>query len=382
MKRACSGTVVSRNKRPAVDRAALGDSYSEAQRDRGRSLGLNPNSRSHRVVPQARSSPHLQGRDVSMNDFISVGIDVSKAALDIALAPEAKAFRVGNDRAGVEQLVAKLPPPGTCLITLEGSGGYERLVIAEMLDRCHRVALVNPRQVRDFAKGLGILAKTDAIDAAVLSKFGQVVAPRCLEKPAGSQVELQQLVERRRQLLDLRTAETNRLKQATSKVATRSIQAVLKVLEKQIENLDTEIASLVEKQDDWKQKAQILTSAPCVGNITACSLIADLPELGQLSREAITALVGLAPFNHDSGQLQGQRAIWGGRANVRTTLYMAALCGIRCNDTLKAFYQRLTAAGKPFKKAITACMRKLLVILNTMLKNNTPWKATHAQKTA
>jgi transposase len=313
-----------------------------------------------------------------MNDFISVGIDVSKAALDVALSPDSKPFRVDNDRGGVQKLCARLPAPGSCRITLEGSGGYERLVIAELLDRGHRVALANPRQVRDFAKGMGILAKTDALDAAVLAKFGQVANPRCLEKPAGPQAELQQLIERRRQLIELRTAETNRLQQASSKVAQRSIQAVLHMLEKQILALEAEIARLVDQHQDWKQKADLLTSVPGVGDITAMSLLADLPELGQLNREQIASLAGLAPFNHDSGQLQGQRAIWGGRADVRTTLYMATLSAIRCNATLKTFYQRLRTAGKPFKKAITACMRKLLVILNTMLKTNSTWKSTHA----
>jgi transposase len=187
-----------------------------------------------------------------MDGFIFVGIDVSKRALDVALSPQAKPFRVDNDREGIQKLLAKLPEPGTCLITLEGSGGYERLVIAELLDRGHQVALVNPRQVRDFARGLGILAKTDALDATVLARFGEVTKPRCLEKPAGPQVELQQLVERRRQLIALRTAETNRLYQASSKIAKRSIQAVLKLLEKQIETLEIEIANLVDKHEDWK----------------------------------------------------------------------------------------------------------------------------------
>lgn len=317
-----------------------------------------------------------------MESFMFVGIDVAKDTLDVALSPESKPFHVANSRDGVQKIVSQLPPPGTCLVTLEGSGGYERLVIAELLDGGHRVAMANPRQVRDFAKGMGILAKTDALDATVLAKFGQVVNPRCLEQPAGSQSELQQLVERRRQLIELRTAETNRLHQASSKVAKRSIETVLKTLEKQITKLETELVQLIDQHPDWKQKTKILTSAPGVGNITAMALLAELPELGQLSREAIASLVGLAPFNHDSGQLQGQRAIWGGRADVRTTLYMAALSAIRCNDPIKTFYNRLRSAGKPFKKSITACMRKLLVILNTMIKTNSLWNPQHAQKTA
>ena len=382
LKRACSEAVVLQDKRSTADRLALGDSHSVAQRDRGRPLESNPNSRSHRVVPTARSSPDWQGRDTFMNDFTFTGIDVSKDSLDVALTPEAKPFRVDNDRDGVQEIIALLPPPGTCLVTLEGSGGYERLVIAELLQLGHRVAMANPRQVRDFAKGLGILAKTDAIDATVLAKFGQLANPRCLEKPSAQQTELQQLIERRRQLIQLRTVETNRLYQATSKATKDSIQTVLKTLENQIDTLEKELLRFVDQNPDWKQKSDILTSTPSIGDITAMSLLADLPELGQLNREAIAALAGLAPYNHDSGRLQGQRSIWGGRAHVRTSLYMAALSAIRYNPPLKIFYQRLCAAGKPFKKAITAVMRKLLVTLNTMLKTNSPWNPCHAQKKA
>ena len=255
-----------------------------------------------------------------MNDFSFVGIDVAKATLEVALTPEAKSFTVDNERTGIEKLLAKLPTAGTCLITLEGSGGYERLVVAELLDAGHRVAMANPRQVRDFAKGLGILAKTDPIDAKVLAKFGQLVGPRCLEKPAGSLSELQQLVERRRQIIDLRTAETNRFHQASSKLTKRSIESVLKTLAKQVEALESEICKLVDKHPDWQQKAKIMTSVPGVGEITAMSLLADLPEFGQINRQQIAALAGLAPYNHDSGILKGKRAIWGGRASVRTSL--------------------------------------------------------------
>jgi len=378
LNRAFSGTGSTRNKRLAVDRATLGGLHSAAQRDRGQPHELNPNSRSHRARPRASSSPHAQGRDAFMNALTSVGIDVSKATLEVALAPEAKPFSVANERSGIDKLQDKLPAPGTCLITLEGSGGYERLVIAELLDRGHHVALVNPRQVRDFAKGLGILAKTDEIDACVLARFGQVVGPRSLEKPTGSQTELQQLVERRRQLISLRTAELNRRQQATSKRTIRSIDAVLKTLDRQITTLEADIAALVEQHADWKQKADLLTSAPGVGDITAMTLLADLPELGQLNRERIAALVGLAPYAADSGTITGVRSIRGGRADVRNTLYMAALAGLRCNPVLKAFYERLIASGKQAKKALTACARKLLVILNTMLKTNSPWKAPHA----
>jgi len=302
-----------------------------------------------------------------------VGIDVAKDQLDVALLPTGKKFPVPRNRQGYQQLLAQLPAPGTCLIVLEATGGYEREVVAELLSQGHHVSVVNPRQVRDYARALGILAKTDEIDARVLARFGEQVQPRCLLGSAPELAELQQLVDRRRQLIDLRTAETNRLEQSTSKTASKSIQQVLNVLKKQIEHFEAEIARLVESNDDWKRKAEVLLSVPGVGDTTAAALIADLPELGQLNRCQIAALVGLAPFNHDSGKLKGQRAIWGGRSAIRSSLYMAALSAMRCNPVLKSFSQRLTAKGKKFKVRITACMRKLLVILNTLVKNNAHW---------
>jgi transposase len=302
-----------------------------------------------------------------------VGIDVAKDQLDVALLPSGKKLPVPRNRQGYHQLLAQLPAAGTCLIILEATGGYEREVVAELLSQGHHVAVVNPRQVRDYARALGILAKTDEIDARVLARFGEQVKPRCILASAPELAELQQLVDRRRQLLDLRTAETNRLEQITSKMARKSIQQVLKTLDKQLEHIEGEIARLVASNDDWRRKAELLISVPGVGDTTAAALLADLPELGQLNRCQIAALVGLAPFNHDSGKLKGQRAIWGGRAAIRSSLYMAALSAMRCNPALNAFSRRLAQKGKKFKVRITACMRKLLVILNTLVKNNTPW---------
>lgn len=307
-----------------------------------------------------------------MDGLSFVGIDVSKEQLDVAVLPDKK-LAVARNRQGYQKLLAELPAPGTCLVILEATGGYEREVVAELLDRGHHVAVVNPRQVRDYARALGILAKTDEIDARVLARFGQHVQPRCLVATAPQMTELQQLVDRRRQLLQLRTAETNRLEQSTSKTTRKSIQQVLRTLEGQITHIEAEIARLVESNDDWKHKAQLLLSVPGIGDVTTATLLADLPELGQLNREQITALAGLAPYNHDSGKLKGQRAIWGGRADIRTVLYMAALAARRCNPVIKAFAARLAEKGKKFKVLITACMRKLLVILNTLVKNNTPW---------
>ena len=302
-----------------------------------------------------------------------VGIDVSKDQLDVALLPDGKKFPVPRSRQGYQQLLAQLPGAGTCHIILEATGGYEREVVAELLSQGHHVAVVNPRQVRDYARALGILAKTDEIDARVLARFGEQVKPRCVLALAPELAELQQLVDRRRQLLDLRTAESNRLEQCTSKIARKSLQQVLKTLDKQIAAMEAEITRLVQSNDDWKRKAEVLTSVPGVGDTTAAALIADLPELGQLNRCQIASLMGLAPFNHDSGKLKGQRAIGGGRTAIRCSLYMAALSAMRCNPALKAFSDRLAQKGKKFKVRITACMRKLLVILNTLVKNNTLW---------
>lgn len=309
-----------------------------------------------------------------MDSLSFVGIDVAKAQLDVALLPAGKQFAVPRNRQGYQQLLAQLPAPGHCRVILEATGGYEREVVAELLGQGHQVCVVNPRQVRDFARALGILAKTDAIDARVLARFGEQVQPRCVVAAAPQLAELQQLVDRRRQLLELRTAETNRQEQCTAKMACQSIRKVLHTLEKQVVAIEAEIARLVAANDDWKRQAEVLISVPGVGQTTAASLIADLPELGQLNRCQIASLAGLAPFNHDSGKLKGLRAIGGGRATVRTALYMATLSAMRCNPAIKHFAQRLTEKGKKFKVRITACMRKLLVILNALLKNNAHWK--------
>jgi transposase len=259
------------------------------------------------------------------------------------------------------------------LIIVEATGGYQQRLVADLVAAGHRVAVVNPRQVRDFAKGLGILAKTDRIDARVIARFGQHVRPRTIAENHEKQEELQQLVTRRRQLIDLRTAETNRQEIPAAKVVQKSLQQVITLLNKQIKALDKQIAELLKSDDHWKHKGNILTSVPGVGDTTASSLLAELPELGRLNRKEISALAGLAPYNRDSGRFHGKRSIHGGRATVRSALYMAALTAKRCNPVIAPFAQRLTDQGKPFKVMMTACMRKLLVILNTLVKNNSMW---------
>lgn len=302
-----------------------------------------------------------------------VGIDVAKHSLDVASLPEDLRGTFPNDRKGWPALLARLPQPGDCLVVVEATGGYERSLIAELLAAGHTVALVNPRQVRDYAKALGILAKTDRLDAAVLARFGRDVRPRPLAQTRERQGELDDLVARRRQLVELRTAEMNRRGMAASKPIRKSIQSVIDQLNKERGRIEKAILALVESDDEWRPRAELLRSAPGVGPVAAVTLVADLPELGRLNRRQIASLVGLAPFNHDSGRLKGQRAIRGGRAAVRSVLYMAALSARRFNPVIKAFADRLAAAGKPPKLVLVACMRKLLVILNTMVKNDTHW---------
>jgi transposase len=302
-----------------------------------------------------------------------VGVDVSKHTLDVSLLPAEQHLSLAYDEAGLATLIGRLPPPGECLIVVEASGGYQRRLVAELVDAGHQVAVVNPRQVRDFARGLGILAKTDRIDARVLARFGQHVRPRAVDPPSPQQTELQQLVAHRRQLIELRTAQSNRRETMTSPAVRRSLEQTLRHLDQQLQKVEQQIARLVESDDDWKAKSELLRSVPGVGPVTAHTLLADLPELGRLNRQAIASLAGLAPFNRDSGQHRGARSIWGGRAQVRSGLFMAALAARRSNPWLRTFAQRLEERGKPFKVVMTACMRKLLVILNTLLRNNSPW---------
>jgi len=311
-----------------------------------------------------------------------VGIDVAKDSLDVACLPSLERLTLAYDDASIARLVETLRRVGPTLIVVEATGGYERRLVVVLIDAGFRVARVNPRQVRNFARGFGQLAKTDRIDAEFLARFAQHVQPQPLEKSSEKQVELEQLVTRRRQLIDLKTAERNRLELTLAQVARKSIQRVLKVIEQQIDALDDAITRLIETDDDWNHKSQILDSAPGVGAVLVSTLIAKVPELGRLNRQKIAALVGVAPFNRDSGKLRGTRAIAGGRADVRGVLYMAALAARYCNPVIRAFADRLEAAGKPFKVVITACMRKLLVILNTMIQTNSPWRTPCATENA
>ena len=306
-----------------------------------------------------------------------VGIDVAKDSLDVCLLPTEHHFTVTNDGDGFTQLVNELPAAGTCLVVLEATGGYQRRVVAALVAAGHAVAVVNPRQVRDFARGLGILAKTDRLDARVIARFGEQAQPRPVEISSEKQAELQELVTRRRQLVELRTAEKNRLETATAKTVRNNIRHHVEQLDKQILQLEEAIGEAVRSDPQLASRATLLKTVPGVGAVTVSNLLVDLPELGRLNRQQIAALVGLAPFNRDSGKFHGRRAIWGGRAAVRSVLYMAALTARRSNPIIRAFAQRLEATGKPFKVVLTACMRKLLVILNTMVQRNLPWNPNY-----
>ena len=343
------------------------------EQDRRRSLEFNPNSRRSR---SRTSSSNLQGRDTSKMTFLHfIGIDVSKARLDVAFDPEADTVeQFNNTQNGHSKLVEKLPQPGTCLIIFEATGRCEKEVVISLVDLGHVVAVVNPRQVRDFARAHNILAKTDKIDAQVIARFGQQVRPRSIAKAHKLQDELDQLVTRRRQIVVTRTAEKNRKKtRGNSKFVIKSLTKSLRHLENELKLVEAEIARLVQSDDEWKSRYELLRSAPGIGDVTATTLIAELPELGQLNRQKIASLVGLAPFNRDSGTMRGRRTIWGGRKAIRSTLYMAALSARTSNPLIRKFAARLELQGKRPKVVLVACMRKLLVILNSMVKTNKHW---------
>lgn len=308
-----------------------------------------------------------------------VGIDVAKHRWDVHLLPTGESRKFDATDEGLQQLRNLLAKHGRCHIVLEASGGYEKRLAAELIEAGHWVSRVNPRQTRDFARSLGRLAKTDCIDAAVLAQYAQCVQPRPCEQLPEKQPELEAWVTRRRQLVQMRTAEKVRLHQLHKGPARKSVSHMLDELCEQIDLVDAEIAQLIEDDDDWRGRAQRLGTAPGIGQVASRTLVAELPELGKLDRCAISALVGVAPFNRDSGQFRGRRSIWGGRADVRAILYMATLSARRCNPVIRRFGERLKQAGKPFKVVMVACMRKFLTILNAMLRNGTDWNSQLAE---
>jgi len=301
------------------------------------------------------------------------GIDVAKDTLDLARSDSGELLTFRNDAHGIGRIVALLAAARPARIVVESTGGLERPLLEALLDVDLPVALVNPGRVRHFAIGIGILAKTDAIDASVLMEFARLAEPRLAQKRSENQAELDALITCRRQLTAARTGQANCRLSTRSASAQKSIDAVLKTLDKQIELLDEKIRKLIDSDDDFKHLDGLLRSAPGVGPVLSSTLLGELHELGDTDRRQIGALVGVAPFNHDSGTLRGKRSIRGGRTQVRCVLYMATLAAIRFNPVLRNFAQRLGRTGKASKTIIVACMRKLLTLLNAMVRDNLTW---------
>ena len=302
---------------------------------------------------------------------IFIGIDVAQDSCNLYVYPLAQQSTFGI--CGMADVIVRLRDLHPAMIVMEATGGLEVPVAAELVAADLPVTVVNPRQVRDFARALGILAKTDAIDARVLALFAEKVRPESRPLPDARIRALRELVTRRQQLMEMRTMESNRRRMLRSERASTSIQLMLDTIENEIHKLDLEIKKHITKSPIWQKKADLLKSVPGIGNTTASLLVVALPELGKLNRRQIASLVGLAPMNRDSGNLRGHRTIIGGRRMVRTALYMPTICAIRFNPIIRRFYERLRTAGKPPKVAITACMRKLLIILNAIVRKNVPW---------
>ncbi len=310
-----------------------------------------------------------------------VGIDVAKAELVMAIRPSGEHWTLANDGPGIQALVQRVRGHAPTLIVLEATGGYERAVVAALAAAQLPLVVANPRQVRDFARATGQLAKTDRIDADILALFADRVRPVPRALPDAAARALDALLTRRRQVLEMLIAERNRLEHAVPAVR-RGLTQHIRWLERQLHDVDRDLDATIQTSPVWRAKDDLLRSAPGVGPILSRTLIGERPELGTLPRKQIAALVGVAPLARDSGTLKHKRLVWGGRAPVRAALFMAALVGTRCNPVLREFYRRLLAAGKPKKVALTACMRKLLTILNAMLRTNTTWRhIDHAQTT-
>jgi transposase len=302
------------------------------------------------------------------------GIDVASDKLDLACHEGTEVLTFANSPKGIKQLVAHISRPGASRIVIEATGGYELPVLAALVDAQLPVVRINPRQVRAFATAVGELAKTDAIDARLIARFAHDVRPEIRPLPTAQQRRLGDLAARRRQLVGLRTAESNRLRTTCQPEIKRSIKAMLVSLDRQITRLEQQLAEAVVADPQWQQRDQILQSVPGVATATSQTLLADLPELGQLEHKEIAKLVGVAPLNRDSGKFRGRRTIVAGRGTVRTALYMATMSARRFNPTIRCFYERLRLAGKPFKVAIVACMHKLLTILNAMIRDQQTWR--------
>jgi transposase len=308
-----------------------------------------------------------------MSNVQWVGIDVSKARLDVALRPSQQKLQVPNTPEGIAKLWDQLSLFTIEQVIIEATGGFEQAVALDLHDRGLKVSVINPRQGRDFAKATGKLAKTDAIDAEVLAHFGEALKPAATVFASQSEDELQALISRRRQLVEMLSAEKNRSSIAKKRVLP-DVEAHMDWLQDRIKQLDREIKALSQSNIEWRSRLVLLQSVPGIGPVISTTLLAALPELGTVSDKRISALVGVAPLNRDSGNSRGKRRIWGGRATVRAVLFMGALVAVRFNPVLKAFYDRLISQGKAKKVAITACMHKLLRVLNAIARDQKPWK--------
>lgn len=309
---------------------------------------------------------------------VFTGIDVSKGTLDIAVRPDGKSMTVGNSDDGIKELAKYLKQISPTLVVFESTGGLEALAVSTLAAKGFAVAVVNPRQVRDFAKATGRLAKTDAIDAEVIAHFAEAVKPEARPLKSEDEQELAELIARRTQVIQMLVAEKNRLGRTGRKRIRKEIKEHIVWLERRLKNIDKDIESAIKESPVWRVRDDLLRSVPGVGKVLSMSLMAKMPELGLLDRRQAAALVGVAPLNRDSGTFKGRRSVWGGRADVRTALYMATLSAVRHNPIINAFYMQLKERGKKPKVALTACMRKLIVMLNAMLKNNEPWRHENA----
>jgi len=321
----------------------------------------------------------ISGAERKMTKLV-VGIDIGKDKLDVAITSETSVRVWGNDEEGRAALSDWIEGQPVELVVVEASGGYEAAIVSELVQRGVAVAVVNPTRTRAFARAEGLLAKTDKIDAGSIARFGAVMQPKPQARREQNQLELNQMVARRRQLVAMSTAEKNRVQTAAPAIQAH-IATHIAWLQADIEALEQQISQAIAAHPEWAETARRVETVPGIGSITAATLVADLPELGQLNRQEIAALVGVAPFNHDSGKRRGQRRIFGGRTSVRSVLYMATLSATKHNPVIKCFYQHLLKQGKVKKVALTACMRKLLVILNTMVKSGQDWNPPKTSST-
>jgi transposase len=373
-----SASVVERHGARQTEGALVGETAS--QLGRLAPLASNPNScqgdRAQRPARICKDGPsrarQRRGRHMSEAVQPRIGIDVSQATLDVAVYPTAEHWQTTNDEVGIGELVERVRALAPALIVLEASGGYETPVLAMLGSAGLPVVAVNPRQVRDFARSMGRLAKTDALDAQVLAQFAAVVQPELRPVPDAATRELSALLARRRQLVEMRTAESNRLGRALEAVRPE-IGEHLRYLDKRIRALDRELHDRLRRSPLWRAKDDLLRSIPGVGPVLSTTLLAEVPELGTLGHKQLAALIGVAPLNRDSGRMRGRRTVWGGRARVRAVLYMAAATAIRHNSACTALYERLIHSGKAHQVAIVACMHKLLRICNAMIRTNTAW---------